>query len=289
MTDGCRLPPIDSGTPAKALVATGLNALGLQGRTVEERKEIAKIYKRLSGKGKVHDLCDKDFPKVFESAKEKLEALRHKRVLDAIRELERKSQPDSQSRGVGGGVYSLTEVQELLGIIAASSVVDEDLPQLQVEVPKILRRFKPPGKRRLGLEDIALLASRLDERADQLRFDREQELQILQGPVRVPPAVKRRTDIDKVDARTGPFARYLEVCQVPTPEPIDLTVFVHLLPRGKDSQSNSMRRDRLGKSQSLPQLKKSPSVGTESTLRSTGHQVALQMSTGTLKKVSFVP
>merc|ERR1719401_1419015 len=159
---------------------------------------------------------------------------------------------------------------------------------LQAHLPSIIRRFKTPGKRKFGVEDVKFLASRMDEYADQLRLDREQDGELLQAPVRGASLARGRLDINMVDSSRNRLA-YLEVCNVPTPQPTDLRAFVHPQPQGRDLRQKSLQHTQLGKSQSLPQLSKSCMKGhnPNSTLRTTGHHVAMQMSTGSIKRVSF--
>jgi hypothetical protein len=281
--------------PARSIIAEGLAAVGLQGRTAEERIALADICKEVHGKHSVLDLCEADFPKLLERAKRKLDKLQRSRVLDAVDELnlQQKGAPKSpgsraQSRSdrqgrephsregkSRGGNYQESEVHQLLAMIAESSAAPEDAKKLKAQVPELIHRFRPPCKRRFSLDDIVALVSRLDQQADRLRLDREQQRQAMQGPRPFMPPVSGA-------ASSRSFA-YLEACKVPMPKPLDLPAF--LPPRAKD-----MREHTMSKSHSMPHLNRSTLNASSKLMigiRTKGHDVPMQLTAGSPKKVTF--
>jgi len=321
MNEGCDLRQVII-PPAQSIVAEGLAALGLQGRTVEQRMAISEICKEVRGKASVHDLCEVDFPKLVERAKGKMDKLQRARVLDAAEELEleKKEQPRGKSLrdGVkrrfteraakGGQVYQEEDVNQLLTCIASSSAAGPgDVRSLQAKVPELVSTFKPPCKRRFDVEDVTALAARLDQQADRMRMDREQKKNVMQGPVlHLHPSGARtdpRADAGYLRSQTDKSSGCGESKLRATAsgyigsrsgsfayreackmsQPFPMDLPTFLPRHSKDIQ-NSFR-----KSESMPQLSRPSQFQAESKrnpLRTTGC-MAMQMTAGSVKRVTF--
>jgi len=293
MADGTEVPMVRI-PPAQTLAADVLAAVGMKGRTADERLVMSDLCKDVRGKIPVTDLCEQELPKLLEKAKKKLEKTSKQRVLEAVEEMERTRKECSESQSRHGhqhktkpskaGTYALEDIEELLIQMANSTAAPEDLKQLQAEVPSLTRMYRIPHKKRYTLEDVVVFVAHLDEKAARIKSDREQETVLIKPPVMYLPQVPGAT------LRRRPFSLgYKEACGVQAPE-MRLRQFAR--PRCKELRERAEKT--LAQSQSLPTLQRPKSLtkplnpmlaASSATLQNL--KMDMTMTEGSSKRVTF--